>query len=135
MFGPQVLTGGVLFRLWAPNQEAVSLALAGRDPAPMEMLEHGWHQILSAEAKVGMLYKFQLQDGLEVPDPASRFQPCDVHGPSEVVDAGSYIWTDDAWNGRPWEECVVYELPKKVPFRRRSNYLIISRSSELQLSN
>jgi 1,4-alpha-glucan branching enzyme len=45
-----------------------------------------------------------------VPDPASRHQPEDVHGPSEVVDAAAHRWTDGAWRGLPWEEAVVYEL-------------------------
>jgi maltooligosyltrehalose trehalohydrolase len=45
-----------------------------------------------------------------VPDPASRFSPDDVHGPSVVIDPQRFEWTDDAWRGRPWEEAVVYEL-------------------------
>ena len=51
-----------------------------------------------------------LPDGLRVPDPASRYQPEDVHGPSEVVDAAAYVWRDTGWRGRPWHEAVVYEL-------------------------
>jgi malto-oligosyltrehalose trehalohydrolase len=47
---------------------------------------------------------------MHVPDPASRFQPLDVHGPSEVIDPAEYEWNDADWRGRPWEECVVYEL-------------------------
>ena len=57
----------------------------------------------------GTLYKFVLPDGSRVPDPASRYQPSDVHGPSEVVDS-AFPWTDGAWLGRPWEETVIYEL-------------------------
>jgi malto-oligosyltrehalose trehalohydrolase len=51
-----------------------------------------------------------LPDGLHVPDPASRFQPMDVHGPSEVIDPAAYEWADVDWRGRPWTECIVYEL-------------------------
>jgi 1,4-alpha-glucan branching enzyme/maltooligosyltrehalose trehalohydrolase len=47
---------------------------------------------------------------MEMPDPASRFQPQDVHGPSEVVDATAFQWREDSWRGRPWEEAVIYEL-------------------------
>ena len=46
----------------------------------------------------------------EVPDPASRFQPRDVHGPSEVIDPGAFAWQDHAWHGRRWGEAVIYEL-------------------------
>jgi 1,4-alpha-glucan branching enzyme len=70
----------------------------------------GWHDLMSSGPKAGTLYKFRLQNGLDVPDPASRFQPKDVHGPSEVVDPHRYKWNDSLWNGRPWEECVIYEL-------------------------
>ena len=45
-----------------------------------------------------------------MPDPASRFQPEDVHGPSEVIDPAAYRWPDESWRGRPWHEAVLYEL-------------------------
>ena len=34
----------------------------------------------------GTRYRFRIDDEIEVPDPASHFQPDDVHGPSEVID-------------------------------------------------
>ena len=109
-FGTELLNPGVRFRLWAPNQDQVSVVLDGGGPLPMRKLDDGWHELISASAKIGSRYKFRLQDGLEVPDPASRFQPEDVHRPSEVIDPSDYSWTDDAWRGRPWEESVIYEL-------------------------
>lgn len=45
-----------------------------------------------------------------MPDPASRANPYDVHGPRQVVDAAAFNWQDDAWQGRPWHEAVIYEL-------------------------
>src|SRR5690606_35457668 len=45
-----------------------------------------------------------------VPDPASRFNPDDVHAPSEVVDPCAYTWRTGGWRGRPWHEAVLYEL-------------------------
>jgi malto-oligosyltrehalose trehalohydrolase len=47
---------------------------------------------------------------LPKPGERSRFQPDDVHGPSEVIDPASHIWNDPSWRGRPWSEAVVYEL-------------------------
>ena len=44
-----------------------------------------------------------------MPDPASRYQPDDAHGPSAVVDPGDYRWRHD-WDGRPWHGTVLYEL-------------------------
>jgi malto-oligosyltrehalose trehalohydrolase len=65
---------------------------------------------LVTEAAPGSLYRYRIDGGQEVPDPASRFQPEDVHGPSEVVDPKSFDWRDEGWLGRPWHECVLYEL-------------------------
>ena len=41
-------------------------------------------------AKAGTRYKFRIDDEIDVPDPASAFQPDDVFGPSEVIDHASY---------------------------------------------
>jgi maltooligosyltrehalose trehalohydrolase len=108
-FGPSVVNGGVLFRLWAPKHEDVSLVLKDDNILPMVPTGDGWHEVLCADAKAGTLYKFALPDGLRVPDPASRYQPSDVHGPSEVVDP-RFPWTDHGWQGRPWKDTVIYEL-------------------------
>ena len=39
-----------------------------------------------AEAGAGTRYRFRIDGEIEIPDPASHFQPDDVHGPSEVID-------------------------------------------------
>jgi maltooligosyltrehalose trehalohydrolase len=109
-FGAQLDPEGVRFRLWAPTQASISLEIDGAQPIPMRALDDGWHELLVPHAKPGTRYRFALPDGLRVPDPASRFQPDDVHGPSEVIDPAAYLWRDADWNGRPWEECVLYEL-------------------------
>lgn len=107
-FGPKLRDDGVEFRLWAPNRAQMSIIL-DQATHPMQKADHGWHHFFSPESKAGTLYKFLLDDGLEVPDPASRHQPSDVHGPSEVIDP-QYPWRESGWKGRPWEECVIYEL-------------------------
>ena len=67
----------------------------------MNSLPEGWHECNSlAGAGPGTLYTFELEDGLQVPDPASRFQPQDVHGPSESRDPAAWNWTDSDWRGR-----------------------------------
>ncbi|MBB6219156.1 1,4-alpha-glucan branching enzyme/maltooligosyltrehalose trehalohydrolase [Rhizobium leguminosarum] len=109
-FGPAFTEDGILFRLWAPLHENVSLKIEGADPRPMHAAEDGWHRCAVPNAHAGTRYRFVLPDGLEIPDPASRFQPLDVHGPSEVVDLSSYRWKRSDWTGRPWEEMVVYEM-------------------------
>ena len=101
---------GTKFRIWAPAHRSVDLAIEGSVSRPMQELDGGWHELTVRDAGPGTLYRFRLPDGLLVPDPASRFQPLDVHGPSEVVDPASYRWMDGAWSGRPWHEMVLYEL-------------------------
>ena len=76
----------------------------------MRSVGEGWHELVTDRARAGTRYRFALPDGLRVPDPASRHQPEDVHGLSEVIDPSSYAWRDIAWRGRPWEEAVLYEL-------------------------
>jgi malto-oligosyltrehalose trehalohydrolase len=70
----------------------------------------GWHHCEVDGARAGAAYSFILQDGLVVPDPASRFQPRDVHGPSEVIDPDAYRWKTSDWNGRAFDDLVLYEL-------------------------
>jgi malto-oligosyltrehalose trehalohydrolase len=101
----------VRFRLFAPASPRVSLNLIGlAEPLLMETDGSGWHELLTPAASPGSLYQYLLQDGTLVPDPASRYQPKDVHGPSQVMDAGSFHWNDGEWRGRPWNETVLYEL-------------------------
>jgi malto-oligosyltrehalose trehalohydrolase len=69
-----------------------------------------WYEIYTAQARPGSLYRYQLDGDLRVPDPASRYQPEDVHGVSEVIDPSAFRWRDEDWQGRPWEETVLYEL-------------------------
>jgi malto-oligosyltrehalose trehalohydrolase len=110
-FGASFGRGETRFRLWAPACERVRLELAGREPVPMAAIEDGWHEAVVAGVMPGAEYEFCLPGRDEpVPDPASRANPADVHGPSVVVDPEAYEWRDDGWRGRPWNEAVVYEL-------------------------
>jgi maltooligosyltrehalose trehalohydrolase len=109
-FGAELLPeDGVRFRLWAPKPERVDLVLDG-SAVLMQKNGSGWFEFLAKQAKAGSRYQFAIDGKLRVPDPASRFQPDDVHQPSEVVSPQSFEWTDDGWMGRPWEEAVIYEL-------------------------
>jgi malto-oligosyltrehalose trehalohydrolase/4-alpha-glucanotransferase len=110
-FGAEILSDGrVRFRLWAPSHKEIGLELDGAEPVPMQPAGEGWHELVTDRARPGTRYRFVLPDGLRVPDPASRHQPEDVHGPSEVIDPAAHAWHDTGWRGRPWEEAVVYEL-------------------------
>jgi maltooligosyltrehalose trehalohydrolase len=105
--------GRVRFRLWAPAARQVELVLEGDKASKkiaLEQREHGWFELVTDAAQPGSLYRFRIDGEKQVPDPASRFQPRDVHGPSEVIDPNAFEWKDDAWRGRSWNEAIIYEL-------------------------
>ncbi|HET9448626.1 MAG TPA: malto-oligosyltrehalose trehalohydrolase [Steroidobacteraceae bacterium] len=108
-FGAELHQGQGRFRLWAPAQASMTLVLEGRAPIPMQPAGDGWYECC-VEGRAGARYRFALTDGTLVPDPASRFQPQDVAGPSELIDAREYRWLTGGWRGRPWEDAVIYEL-------------------------
>jgi malto-oligosyltrehalose trehalohydrolase len=97
------------FRLWAPAQQTVDLELNGGALFPMTRAEDGWFDV-EADCAPGDNYFYKLGTGEKVPDPASRGQADDVHGPSTVVDPGAFAWRQTKWRGRPWHETVLYEL-------------------------
>jgi len=104
-----IAEGRTRFRLWAPAQEQVSVEIEGGELFPMRKLADGWFEA-EAPCPAGAPYRYRLRDGLAVPDPASRAQADDVHGPSLVIDPRTYRWRNPEWRGRPWEETVLYEL-------------------------
>jgi maltooligosyltrehalose trehalohydrolase len=106
-FGPILTANGATFRLWAPAAKQVDLLLD--QPHPMQRRDDGWFVADIPGARAGARYKFRIDDEIDVPDPASDFQPEDVNGPSEVIDHARYPWQATAWRGRPWHETVLVE--------------------------
>jgi maltooligosyltrehalose trehalohydrolase len=102
-------TGDTHFRLYAPAQRAPRVVVEGREPERLLADGDGFFALM-APAVPGQAYQFQLDDGTRIPDPMSRAQIADVHGPSRVVDPFDYEWQCAGWRGRPWEEAVIYEL-------------------------
>jgi maltooligosyltrehalose trehalohydrolase len=97
------------FRIWAPAQQTVSVAVEGHPVLAMRHSDDGWFTA-EVDCAAGSRYRYILQDGLAVPDPAARAQAQDVHDASVVVDPSSYRWRQQDWRGRPWHETVLYEL-------------------------
>jgi maltooligosyltrehalose trehalohydrolase len=108
-FGPTVREGRAQFRLWAPGVEHISLEIEDAPLSEMMKAGDGWFEA-AAPYRDGLRYRFRLPDGTAVPDPASRFQPDGVTGPSMIPAPDAYRWLNDQWRGRPWEETVLYEL-------------------------
>jgi maltooligosyltrehalose trehalohydrolase len=113
-FGAELsANGAVRFRLWAPAARSVELVLYDGGTArslPMPAHADGWYCLDDTPAHVGSRYRYRIDGELEVPDPASRFNPDGVHGASEVIDPAAYAWEDDGWRAPPWHTSVIYEL-------------------------
>ena len=112
-FGAERLADGrTRFRFWAPSAKSVELVLGSdHDARVLDMPRDadGWGELV-CEAQAGTRYRYRINGDLLVPDPASRYNPEDVHGASEVIDAAAYRWRHSEWRGRPWDEAVIYEL-------------------------
>ena len=106
-FGSRLTSDGASFRLWAPAAKRVDLLL--ETPQPMRRGEDGQFSADIQGVKAGARYKFRIDGEIDVPDPASAFQPDDVSGPSEVIDHASYRWRASQWRGRPWQQTVLIE--------------------------
>jgi maltooligosyltrehalose trehalohydrolase len=108
--GPSFEHGGIRFRLWAPGEKRVDLIVDGRDdPLAMTPAANGFFETFVEGLGPGVRYRFAISNGRQVPDPASRFQPEDVNGPSEAIDPSAYLWRE-SWEGREWNDIVLYEL-------------------------
>ena len=106
---------GVRFRVWASNAREVSVRIEdgdGGEPAvhPLEPQPDGTHAGHVRGIGAGARYKYVLDGDAAYPDPASRYQPEGVHGPSQVVDPSAYAWSDGEWNGIRLAGLVTYEL-------------------------
>ncbi|MGH2378114.1 MAG: malto-oligosyltrehalose trehalohydrolase [Candidatus Limnocylindria bacterium] len=96
------------FRVWAPAAREVEVVLADRR-VRLAPGERGYHAGEVAGVPAGALYRFSLDGGEPLADPASRRQPQGVHGPSAVVDP-AFGWTDRSWRPPPLRDLVLYEL-------------------------
>jgi len=112
--GAELTQNGVSFRTWATNKKSVSVVLLNSDRQPIHELplsldQEGYYNVEDPQAKAGMLYQYRL-DGQLLPDPASRFQPYGVHGPSQIVDSTGFAWSDHEWKPPSLGELIIYEL-------------------------
>ncbi|WP_448092693.1 malto-oligosyltrehalose trehalohydrolase [Pseudomonas lini] len=97
------------FALWAPDAFFVSLELEDGQSLPLLPQADGWF-VIKTRCPAGTRYRYNIDGELEVPDPASRAQAGDIDSHSVVVDPLAYRWQHSAWQGRPWNEAVIYEL-------------------------
>lgn len=103
--------GSCSFLVWAPFAQRVELQI--EEPAPrlvqMERLERGYFHCSASDVRPGAQYTYRLNETKQRPDPASRYQPRGVHGPSEVR-CPKFPWSDSDWQGIPLTSAVFYEV-------------------------
>jgi len=108
--GATVRDDGVVFRAWAPRCRTLDVVIEGRRPLAMTRQDDGLFEGMVAALPAGTRYQYRLDGERYRPDPASRFQPEGVHGPSMVVNPASFPWTDQAFTGHALADLVIYEL-------------------------
>ena len=112
-FGALPVPGGVRFRIWAPAAAALDLILhdgaaAGSHPMPRDA--EGVFDRTVDKAGAGDRYRYRIDEGNPLPDPASRFQPDGVHEASQVDDPAAFAWSDAGWSAPPARDLILYEL-------------------------
>lgn len=99
------------FRVWAPFIEKVEVRLTSprKEVFSLQRNNGGYHSGVVDGVSPGARYFFRLDEERERPDPASRYQPEGVHGPSQVIDT-RFAWEDTDWKGIPLSQFVFYEV-------------------------
>ena len=118
-FGAQPLANNQTeFRVWASKARNLRVEIVVRDGKTESVrrsvpLIRGGENIFGGivdECPPGTLYRYQINKQPGRPDPYSRFQPFGVHGPSQIIDAHQFPWTDQDWLGIKKQDLVIYEL-------------------------
>ena len=103
--------GRCQFVVWAPLVDKIEVHITTPDERLIALKKggRGYYHTIAENVAPGSLYFYRLDGKTERPDPASRFQPQDVHAPSQVVDS-NFSWQDEGWTGIPLEDYIIYEL-------------------------
>jgi maltooligosyltrehalose trehalohydrolase len=99
--------GRTEFRIWSPRSEPKLILGSGRKPSGAVPLDHAGNGIYEvvAQAPAGTDYRY-LIGNRRLPDPASRWQPQGLRGPSRVYASSP----PTAFTPKPLAEQVIYEL-------------------------
>ena len=107
--GAQLHEDGASFRVWAQGHESVVLRVRNEN-FPLTQEQDGYFSIDLPGVQQGDTYSYRIDGHGPFPDPASRFQPEGPHGPSQIVDADRFSWTDRSWKGLSLPGQVIYEM-------------------------
>ncbi|HVV69103.1 MAG TPA: malto-oligosyltrehalose trehalohydrolase [Gammaproteobacteria bacterium] len=100
------------FQVWAPYHPTLALEITQNAKShyyPMQRDPHGVFSIQVPKLSPGALYHYCFSENQKRPDPASRYQPQGVSGPSCLVNA-DFPWTDSHWSRPTLDQYIIYEL-------------------------
>lgn len=110
--GAGIADDGVNYRVWAPDHRELRVHIttsAGMRVCELDAEGDGFFSGFDSAGRNGDLYQFEVGAKL-LPDPASRFQPDGVDGPSQVVDPAAFSWKTTGWRRPSLHGRVIYEL-------------------------
>lgn len=104
--------GRCRFTLWGPELNSVELQISAPQAAnyPLTKDDRGYWSVALEDIAEGAQYRYHINQSATWPDPASRYQPDGVHGPSVVVDQRRFSWLDQGWQNLPLQDYIIYEL-------------------------
>lgn len=112
--GAELTADGVRYRTWCKHERVDALIVdeagAVLRVVRLEPESGGYFGAIDPEGIAGDLYRYRFGDSQGWPDPASRYQPSGVHGPSAVIDPTAYEWQDRAWFAPAYSELIIYEV-------------------------
>ena len=109
---------GVFFRVWAPGKREVDVVIEDPEHRVIHLGKSpdGMFSGFVPGLGAGALYRYRLDGQGPFPDPASRFQPQGIHGPSEVMDQPGYPGPIGAGKGpraRTWSSMSCTSAPTR----------------------
>jgi len=103
--------GACEFMVWAPFADRVDVQMVrGNRVFELDPIGEGYFRAETQDIEPDSLYFVALDKKAHRGDPASRFQPEGVFGPSSIVDTLAFHWDDQAWRGNQLRDYVLYEL-------------------------
>ena len=114
--------GEIIFCVWAPFSSTMEVEIIAptKQIIPLSQDESGYWSGNSKSEKEEVLYKYSIDKKLSRPDPASRYQPEGIHGPSSTV-IDSFEWRDSSFKQIPVGEMIIYELHTGT-FTHKNNF-------------
>lgn len=100
------------FTVWAPLLKNVEVKLVSPHERQISMRQNrkGYWKTVAEGVFPETRYFYKLDNRVDRPDPASRFQPDGVHGPSQIIDPNEFQWNDNHWKGISLNDLIIYEL-------------------------